>query len=54
MTKKQWLFAAILTLATILAWVIFDVIHARSQVEIPQELQEVIEPINPDFDIVNL
>lgn len=54
MTKKEWLIAVILTFVTILAWVIFDVIHARSAVQIPQKLQDVIEPINPDFNIQNL
>lgn len=50
MTKKEWLIAAILTFTTILAWIIFDVLHTRSQVEIPAELQEVTEPISPDFN----
>lgn len=54
MTKKEWLIAAILTLITVLAWVVFDIIHARSSVEIPQNLKEVIEPINPNFDTKGL
>ncbi len=49
-TKKEWLIATVLTFLTVCAWVIFDVLHTRSQVEIPQDLQEVIEPINPSFD----
>lgn len=54
MTKKEWLFAAIFTLITILAWVISDIIHARSKVEIPPKMQEIMEPINPNFNIENL
>ena len=54
MTRKEWLIAAILTFITICAWVIFDIIHARSQVEIPPKIQELIEPISPDFDISKL
>ena len=54
MTKKEWGIAAIFTFITVVAWVIFDIIHARSQVEIPQKLQEVIEPINPDFNTRSL
>lgn len=54
MTRKEWLIAAILTFITILAWVVFDILHARSQVEIPPNLKEVIEPINPEFDIKGL
>lgn len=50
MTKKEWLIAAILTFITICAWVIFDIIHTRSSVEIPKDVQEVLEPINPNFD----
>lgn len=54
MSRKELLFAAILTFITILAWVVFDIFHARSQVEIPQQLQQVIEPISPDFNTKDL
>lgn len=54
MTKKQWLVAAILTFVTICAWVVFDILHARSEVEISPKLQDVIEPLNPEFDISGL
>lgn len=50
MTKKEWLIAAILTFLTICAWVIFDILHTRAKVEIPANLQEVIEPINPELN----
>lgn len=51
MTKKEWLIAAILTFITVFSWVVFDIIHARAQVQIPTQLQQVIEPISPDFDL---
>ncbi len=50
MTRKEWLIAAVLTFVTICAWVIFDILHTRSQVEISPKIQEVIEPINPKFN----
>lgn len=50
MTKKEWLIASVATFITICAWVIFDIIHTRSRVEIPKDLQGVLEPINPNFD----
>lgn len=50
MTKKEWLIAAILTFITICAWVVFDILHARANVEIPQKVQEIIEPISPQFN----
>lgn len=50
MTRKEWLIAAIVTFVTIVAWVIFDIKHNYSQVEIPAKVQEIIEPISPDFN----
>lgn len=54
MSSKKWLTAAILTFITILAWVVFDILHARSSVEVPQKVQQVIEPISPDFNTQSL
>lgn len=54
MIKKQWLIATILTFITIVAWLIFDILHTRAQVEISPKLQEVIEPINPNFNTKSL
>lgn len=50
MDKKSIFVISIATLFTIIAWVVFDIIHARATVEIAPEIQEVIEPINPNFD----
>lgn len=50
MTKKEWLVAAILTFITICAWVLFNILHTRAQVEVPQKTQEIIEPINPELN----
>lgn len=50
MTSKQWLIATILTFITICAWVGFEILHTRANVEIPSKVQEVIEPIDPNFD----
>lgn len=50
MNRKEWLIAAILTFVTVLAWVVFDIIHSYSQVEISTKVQEIIEPISPDFN----
>lgn len=54
MTRKEWLIAAILTFITIVAWVVFDIMHAHTQTDISPKLQEVIEPISPDFNINSL
>ncbi len=50
MTKKEWLVATICTFITICAWVIFDIIHTRTKVEIPAKTQQLIEPINPELN----
>lgn len=50
MTKKGWLITTILTFITICAWVVFDIFHTRANVEIPPKTQEIIEPINPEFN----
>ena len=49
--RKSFLVIAIVTLITIILWVIFDILHTRANVEISPKLQEVIEPIDPSFDI---
>lgn len=54
MLRKKWLIVTILTFITILAWVVFDILHTRAQVEIPSELQQLTEPINPEFDTSGL
>jgi len=54
MTSKQWLIATILTFITICAWVGFEILHTRTQVEIPSKVREVIEPIDPGFNTSSL
>lgn len=50
MDRKSLFIISIITLITIICWVIFDVIHARAKTEIPPETQKLIEPIDPNFD----
>lgn len=54
MTRKEWLIAVILTFVTLCAWVVFDILHKRSQVELSPKLQEIIEPISPQFNTEGL
>lgn len=50
MTKKELFIIVIATFITILAWATFDILHTRANVEISPELQQVIEPLDPNFD----
>lgn len=54
MTKKEVLIVAIITLITIIAWVIFDILHARAQVQLPPNLEQLSEPLDPNFDITGV
>lgn len=49
--NKQTLLVVLITFLTILAWVIFDIIHARSQVTISPETESLISPINPNINL---
>lgn len=54
MNKKQLLAVAIFTLITVISWVIFDVLHKRSEVKVSSNVEEVIKPINKDFNLEGL
>lgn len=54
MISKQWLVLTILTFITILSWVVFDILHTQAEVTIPSELNELIEPLSPEFDTSGL
>lgn len=54
MTKKEFLIIAIATFITIIAWVVFDILHKAAEVEISPQTQEVIEELNPTFDLEGL
>jgi len=51
MNRKEFLLVAITTFITVVAWVVFDIIHARNSVQIDTNLLETIEPIDTNFDI---
>lgn len=50
MNKKEFLVIAIITLITACAWAFFDILHTRSNTEVSAKVQQVIEPIDPNFD----
>lgn len=50
MTSKQFLYIIIATFITVIAWVVLDIIHSRSEVQIPTEVNQLLEPVNPQFD----
>lgn len=54
MARKEFLIIAIATLITIIAWVVFDIIHRVSTVKLPPNIEKTIEPIEPGFNTGNL
>lgn len=50
MDRKLFFIISIVTLITVVTWVIADVIHSTTNVEISPDIQKVIEPLSPDFD----
>lgn len=51
MTKKGYLLVVTATLITIILWVVFDVLHKRSDVKIPPDVEKLVEPIDPNFNL---
>lgn len=51
MTGKGLLIIVIATLITVIAWVGFDIYYKREKAQIPPNIQELIESINPNFDL---
>lgn len=49
--RKEFAVVALATLITIMAWLMFDITHKRAAVQLPANIQEVIKPINPNFDL---
>lgn len=48
---KDLFFISILTLLTVITWIIIDAYRAVSKNDIPKVLQQQIEPLNPQLDI---
>lgn len=50
MSGKQFLYLLIATLITVLIWLGMEVIRARSKTQISPEVEQLLEPVNPNFD----
>lgn len=54
MNSKQFLYIIIATFITVLLWVVSDILHTQSQVQIPPQTQELMKEISPSFDLETL
>jgi hypothetical protein len=51
MIKNRYLVAIIVvSCLTALSWVIFDILHSRSEVKPSPEIEQLLEPVSPNFD----
>ena len=48
--NKDLLYISIFTLATVFAWIIFDVFHTAVTSTITEVQTELAAPLNPNFD----
>ncbi|MDO8570028.1 MAG: hypothetical protein Q7R97_00395 [Candidatus Daviesbacteria bacterium] len=54
MTGKQVLFILIFTFITVIIWVTLDIIQSRANIAPTPEVQQLLEPISPNFDTSGL
>ena len=50
MSGKQFFYIILATFITALIWVVVDVIHSQQKNQISPEIQQLLEPINPNLD----
>lgn len=50
MTSKQLLYIVIFTFIVAMVWVSSNIVHSQSDVQIPPETQQLMEPVDPTFD----
>lgn len=54
MTGKQFLVILIFTSITVVIWVVLDIVQSRNAVGPTPEVQQLLEPISPIFNISGL
>ncbi len=50
MSGRLFLYILITTLITVLVWIGTEALKSNSNVQITPELQQAMEPVNPNFD----
>ncbi len=50
MKRNELLFLALLTVFTVLSWIVYDIYHAATTSTITPVQQELMEPLTPTFD----
>lgn len=50
MNRKEFLILAILTLCTVISWIVYDIYHTATTSTITPVQQELMKPLTPTFD----
>lgn len=50
MTKNQFIFVLLVTFTVIVIWIVADIIHTKPSVPVDPKLQNLLDPVNPNFD----
>lgn len=54
MSGKHFLYIVIATFITVLIWFGMEIKHSSSKIQVAPEVQQLTEPINPNFDLGNI
>lgn len=50
MSGKQFLYIVIATFITVIIWFALEIKHASLEVTTPPDIQQLLQPVNPNFD----
>lgn len=54
MNKKEFMIILIITFFVIMVWIIAEIIHSKPSVPVDPKLQQLLDPIDPNFDTSTL
>lgn len=50
MNRQQFITILVISFIVLIAWLIFEFLHTKASVKVDIKVQDLLEPINPDFD----
>ncbi len=54
MISKKVFLVLFMSFITLLTWVVFDLLHSRAEVQPTPQVEPLLEPISPNFDLKGL
>ena len=50
MNCQQFITILIISFIVLIAWLLFDFLHTKASVQVETNVQDLLDPVNPDFD----